>query len=142
VTLKPRIDIYIAMILAGCFFALVGFVSAYLVGFPFGLVPVVLSVLGLGNIVVGTAALWHRSHFSIIIDSSGITVPTGNVFRPGRSMHIPRDLIATIAKDESIRGSRIAIALRVGGTVPIQARHYCELKKFIAHCKAQGLPTA
>ncbi len=130
------------MILAGCFFALVGSVSAYLVGFPFALVPVALIVLGLGNIAVAAAALWHRSHFSIIIDSSGITVPTGNVFRPGRSIHIPRDLIATIAKDESIRGRRIAIALRIGGAVPIQARHYCKLKTFLGHCKAHDLPTA
>jgi hypothetical protein len=142
VTLKPRIDLHVAMILAGFFFTFVGFGSAYLFGFPFGLIPAVLGVIGLVSVVAAVAALWHRSRFSIIIDSSGITVPTGNVFRPGRSVHIPRDVIATIGKDESIRGRLIAVALRTGDKVPIQARNYCELKTFLRHCKAHDLPTA
>ena len=70
-----------------------------------------------------------------------LTLPT-SVFRPGQSVHIPRDAIATIAKDESIRGRLVAIALRAGGKVPIQARNYCELKTFLSHCKDHGLPTA
>jgi hypothetical protein len=142
VILKPRIDINVAMILAGGFFVFVGFGSAYLVGMPYGLVPSVLGVLGLACIVGAVAALWHRRHFAIIIDSSGITIPTGHVFRPGDSMHIPREVIATIGRDESIRGRLISIALRSGGKVPIQARQYCELKAFLAHCKSHGLPTA
>jgi hypothetical protein len=142
VTLKPRIDIYVASVLAGVFFVFVGFGSAYLFGFPFGLIPAVLGVLGVGFIVMGAGALSHRRSLVIVIDPSGITLPTGNVLRPGQSVHIPRDAIATIAKDESIRGRLIAIALRGGGKVPIQARNYCELKKFLAHCKTHGLPTA
>jgi hypothetical protein len=142
VTLKPRIDIYVAMILAGAFFTFVGFGSAYLFGLPFGLAPGVLGVMGVFYVMVAIAALWHRRSFFMVIEPSGITLPTGNVFRPGQSVHIPREVIATIARDESIRGRRISIALRTGGKVPIQARHYCELKKFITYCEAQGLPTA
>lgn len=140
--LKPRIDIYIAMILAGIFFAFVGFASAFAIGLYAGLIPAVLGLVGLLLVTVSVAALWHRSQFSITIDSSGITVPTGSVFRPGQSVHIPRDAIATIGRDESIRGRLISIALRTGGNVPIQGRQYCELKTFLAHCKSHGLPTA
>src|SRR5437588_10817794 len=140
--LKPRIDINVAMILAGAFFTFAGFGSAYLFGLPFGLAPAVLGVLGVLSFAGAVAALWTRRHFTITIDSSGITIPTGNVFRPGRSVHIPREVIATISKDQSLRGRLIAVALRTGDKVPIQARHYCELKKFLAHCKAYGLPTA
>jgi hypothetical protein len=141
-TLKPRIDINIAMLLAGSFFMFVGFGSAYLSGFPFGLIPAVLGILGVASVAVAVAALWHRCNFAIEIQPSGITIPTGNVFRPGEPVHIPRDAIATIGRDESIRGRFVSIALRTGGKVPIQARQYCELKTFLAHCKTHGLPTA
>jgi hypothetical protein len=140
--LKLRIDIYVAMIIAGAFFTFVGFASAYVMGFLVGLLPAGLGILGLLSIVGAVAALYHRNRLTITIDSSGITVPTGTVFRPGQSIHIPRDAIATIGKDESIRGRLIAIALRAGGKVPIQARNYCELKTFLSHCKDHGLPTA
>jgi hypothetical protein len=117
-------------------FFLVGFGSAFAIGLYAGIVPAVLGVLGLFSIVVGVAALSKRKDLAIAIDSSGISIPTGNV------LHIPREAIATIAKDESIKGRLIAIALRTGGKVPIQARNYCELKAFLAHCKAHDLPTA
>jgi hypothetical protein len=142
VILKPRIDIYVAMILGGIFFTLIGFASAFVIGLYAGIIPAVLGILGLLWLAVSLAGLWHRSQFSITIDSSGITVPTGSVFRPGPSFHIPRDAIATIGLDESIRGRLISIALRTGGNVPIQARQYCPLKAFLAHCKSHGLPTA
>lgn len=142
VILKLRIDIYIAMILAGAFFTFVGFASAYVMGWFFGILPAALGVLGVLSIAGAVAALWHRSQLAITIEPSGITLPTGSVFRPGQSVHIPRDAIATIAKDESIRGRLVAIALRAGGKVPIQARNYCELKTFLSHCKDHGLPTA
>ena len=142
VILKPRIDLPVAMILAGAFFTTVGFASAYVMGPLAGIIPAALGLVGLFSLAGAVAALRHRSRLAITIDSSGITVPTGSPFRPGQSVHIPRDAIATIGKDESLRGRLIAIALRGGGKVPIQARHYCELKDFIAHCKAHGLPTA
>jgi hypothetical protein len=142
VILKPRIDIYVASILAGGFIALIGFGSAAAIGLYAGLVPAVFGLLGLSLSVVGVGGLFSRGRRAIIIDPTGITLPRGNVFRSGESVHIPRDAIATIAKDESIKGRLIAIALRTGGKVPIQARNYCELKAFLAHCKAHGLPTA
>jgi len=142
VILKQRIDIYVAMILAGLFFTLLGFASAFAIGLYAGLIPAIVGVLGLLWIATAVAALARRRHFTITIDSSGITVPTGSVFRVGGYVHIPREAIATIARDESIRGRLIAIALRTGGKVPIQARNYCELKAFLAHCKSHGLPTA
>ncbi len=130
------------MILAGLFFTLLGFGLAFAIGLYAGLIPAVVGVLGLLWIGTAAAALARRRHFAIIIDSSGITVPTGSVFRVGGPVHIPREAIATIARDESIRGRLIAIALRTGGKVPIQARNYCELNAFLAHCKSHGLPTA
>ena len=140
--LKPRIDIYVASILAGGFITLIGFASAVAIGLYAGLVPAVFGLLGISLMAVGVGGLCARKHQVIVIDSTGITLPTGTVFRPGQSVHIPRDAIATIATEESIRGRLIAIALRTGGKVPIQARNYCELKAFLAHCKAHGLPTA
>jgi hypothetical protein len=142
VILKPRIDIYIASILGGGFIALIGFASAVAIGLYAGLVPAVFGLLGTSLMAIGVGGLCARKRQAIIIDSTGITLPTGTVFRPGQSVHIPRDAIATIARDESIRGRLIAIALRTGGKVPIQARNYCELKAFLTHCKAHGLPTA
>jgi hypothetical protein len=142
VILKPRIAISVAMLLGGMFFTSVGFASAFAIGLYTGLIPAVVGVLGLLWLAVSLAALFHRDQFTITIDSSGITLPTGSVFRPGQRVHIPRDSIATIARDESIRGRVIAIALRSGGKLPVQARHYCELKTFLVHCKAHGLPTA
>jgi hypothetical protein len=142
VILKPRIDIHVTMILAGLFFTVIGFASAFAIGLYAGLIPAVFGLLGLLWVIVAAAALARRKHFAITIDSSGITVPTGSVFRVRERVHIPREAIATIGRDESIRGRFIAIALRTGGKVPIQARHHCELKTFLAHCKSYGLPTA
>jgi len=141
-TLKRRIDLSVAMILAGGFIALIGFSSAVAIGLYAALVPAVFGVLGLILISIGIAALAQRRRLSIVIDSSGITIPTGHLFRIGAPVHIPREAIATIGKDESLRGRLIAIALRPTGKVTIQARNYCELKDFIAHCKDHGLPTA
>jgi hypothetical protein len=142
VILKPRIDIYVAMILGGIFFTFIGFASAFAIGLYAGIIPAILGVLGLLWITVSVVGLARRRKFAITIDSSGITVPTGSVFRVGERVHIPREAIATIGRDESIRGRLVAIALRSGGKVPIQARQYCELKTFLAHCKSHGLPTA
>lgn len=140
--LKPRIDIYVAAILGGAFIALIGLASAFAIGLYAGLIPALVAVLGLLWVAVGIAALSTRSRFAIVIDASGITVPAGNVFRVRSSVHIPREAIATISRDESLKGRHIAIALRTGGKVPIEARHYCELSAFLAHCKSHGLPTS
>jgi hypothetical protein len=60
-------------------------------------------------IFVAVTALARRKHFAITIDSSGITVPTGSLFRPGERVYIPRDAIGTIGRDESIRGRLISV---------------------------------
>ncbi|MBA3650126.1 MAG: hypothetical protein H0W66_01265 [Chthoniobacterales bacterium] len=140
--LKPRIAISVSVIFAGAFFAFVGFGSAIAMASLYSLFPAGLGVLGLLFFAGGLAALWNRKHLTITIDPSGITMPTGTVFRPGRTVHIPRAAMATIARDESVRGRLVVVALRTGGKVPIQARHYCDLRTFLSHCKAQGLPTS
>ena len=99
-------------------------------------------MFGLIWMAIGIAGLVHRKAAAIVIDSDGIVIPTGSVFRVGPSVRIPSELIATISKDESLRGRLIAVALRTGGKVEIPARNYCRLKTFLKHCKANGLPTA
>jgi hypothetical protein len=142
VTLKPRIATPVALIFGGAFIAYIAFVSAYLIGWYLGLIPAIVGVLAVAWIAVGITTLIRRQSLAIVIDSSGITIPTGSLFRPREPVHIPSGAIATIARDESVRGRLISVALRTGGNVPIQARHYCELKRFLAHCKSHGLPTA
>jgi hypothetical protein len=140
--LKPRIDLFVAMLLGGAVIAFIGFGSAIAIGLWAGLVPAAVGGLGLFWIAIGIAGLRTRPRFAIKIDGSGITLPTGNVFRVRDPVHIPVQMIATISRDESISGRFIAIALRTGGTVPIQARHYCALKTFLRHCRSYGLPTS
>jgi len=140
--LKPRIDICVAMLLGGTVIAYIGCASAVAIGLWAGLVPAAVAGLGLFWITIAIAALRTRPKLAIKIDNSGITLPIGNVFRVREPVHIPVELIATISRDESIRGRFIAIALRTGGQVPIQARHYCGLKTFLKHCKSYGLPTS
>ncbi len=101
--LKPRIDISVAVIFAGAFFVFVGFASAIAMASLYSLLPAGLGMLSLLFIAGGLAALWHRKRLTITIDPSGITIPTGTIFRPGRSVHIPRAAMATIARDESVR---------------------------------------
>jgi hypothetical protein len=88
------------MILGGIFFTLVGFASAFTIGLYAGLFlpswefsaccgsPFPPQLYGIA------ASLRSRS------DSSGMTLPTGSVFRPGQGVHIPREGMATIARDE------------------------------------------
>ena len=139
--LKPRIDIFVAMLLGGVIIAFIGCGSAFAIGLWAGLVPAVVGGLGLLWIAIAIAGLRTRPKLAIKIDGSGLTIPMGNVFRVRAPVHIPVEMIATISRDESISGRFIGIALRTGGKVPIQARHYCALKTFLKHCKAYGLPT-
>ena len=120
----------------------IGFGSAYAIGLYAGLVPAVVGVLGLLLLVVGTVALFRRNHLAIDIDESGLTVPRGSIFQSLPRTHVPRELIATIARHESVRGRLIEISLRSGGAIPIQARHYCDLATFLSHCREHGLPAA
>jgi hypothetical protein len=143
--LKPRVATSVAMILGGAFIAYLLFVSAYIVAryasWGPALVPALVGLLGVFWIVAGTLTLVRRSRAAITIDEGGITIPQGSLIRPRSSLLIPRTGIASIGKHESIKGRLIEITLTTGDRIPIQARHYCELKTFLDHCKAHELPT-
>jgi len=133
------------MILGGAFIAYLLFVSAYIVAryasWVPALIPALFGLLGVFGIVSGTLSLVQRSKAAIVIDGSGITVPQGSLLRPRTPLHIPRGVIASISKQESLKGRLIEITLTTGDKVPLQARHYCELKIFLKHCQAHELPT-
>ena len=133
------------MILGGAFIAYLLFVSAYIVAryasWVPALIPALFGLLGVFGIVSGTLSLVQRSKAAIVIDGSGITVPQGSLLRPKTPLHIPRGVIASISKQESLKGRLIEITLTTGDKVPLQARHYCELKTFLKHCQAHELPT-
>jgi hypothetical protein len=139
-TLRPRIATNVAMLIGGAFFVFIGFGSAILIGLWAGLVPAVLGVLGLLWIAVPILALSRRSSLAITIDEAGISLPAGNLLQIRPAVHIPRDVIASISQHESLKGRLVQITLTSGEKLPVQARHYCEIKTFLSHCKACGLP--
>lgn len=129
------------MIFGGAFISYLSFISAYLIGFYAGIVPAIVGIMGLSWIVVSIVALFRRKRFAITINETGIDLPAGNVFAPKAPVHIPSDAIESIAKHESIKGRLVEISLRSGGKIPVQIRHYCEIRTFLNHCKQYGLPT-
>jgi hypothetical protein len=139
--LRPRIAPNVAMILGGAFFTLIGFGSALALGLYAGIIFAILGFLGLFWMSVAILTLSRRSSLAITIDEDGISLPAGGLFRVGPAFRIPREVIAGISKKESIKGRFVEITLSTGDKVPIQARHYCELKTFLSHCKEYGLPT-
>jgi hypothetical protein len=139
--LKPRPAPNIAMFVGGVFLALIGFVSAWAIGLYAGIVPAVVGVLGLFWICTAMLMLLRRRSLAITIDQGGIRLPIGKIFyRRIDSILVPREIIASISKHESLRGRLVEITLTTGEKVPVQARHYCELKHFLSHCKAHELP--
>ena len=139
--LKPRPVPNIAMFLGGLFLAWIGFVSAAAIGLYAGLIPAVVGVLGLFWMGTAMLVLLRRRSLSITIDQGGIRLPTGRIFhRRIESILVPREIIASISKHESLRGRLVEITLTTGDKVPVQARHYCELKHFLSHCQAHQLP--
>jgi hypothetical protein len=132
------------MILGGAFLAYLLLISAYIVAryasWGPALVPALVGLLGIFWIVSGALSLVQRSKAAIIIDESGITIPQGSLVRPQPGLHIPRAVIASISKRESLKGRLIEITLTTGDKIPIQARHYCDLATFLKHCQAHELP--
>jgi len=132
------------MIFGGVLIAFLLFSSALAivryVGWLPALVPALVGLLGLFWVLSGTLSLIQRSKAAITIDESGISIPQGSLVRPQPSLRIPRAVIAGISKRESLKGRLIEITLTTGDKIPIQARHYCELKVFLGHCKAHELP--
>ncbi|PWU20286.1 MAG: hypothetical protein C5B50_04270 [Verrucomicrobia bacterium] len=103
-----------------------------------GLILGIFGILGLLMLSLGVFTLAKRNRLVIMLDDTGIRIPTGNVFRPGIGF-IPRDSIAAISKHESMKGRLIEISLKGGQRVFIQARHYCELDQFLKYCRAHRL---
>lgn len=143
--LKPRIANAVALILGGAFLVYLLSICTYLAirfgSWLFAIIPAAVCLLGLLWMVSGILLLVRRNQRAITIDESGITLPQGNVFRPKPGFLIPRGVIASVGKHESIKGRLIQITLTTGDKIAIQARHYCELKTFLGHCKAHELPT-
>jgi hypothetical protein len=139
--LKRRLDIYIAMTLAGAFFSLVGFGSAAAIGSYAAIIPAIFGVFGLSYIVLAISLLIRRDRLAITIDQSGISLPVGNIFRGDlRNILVPKEAMAAIYKHECLRGRLIMISLLNGYKIPIQARNYCELKQFLTYCREFDLP--
>lgn len=143
-TLKPRVANSVALILGGAFIAYLLFTSALIVtryaSWGPALVLALIGLLGIFWIVSGTLSLVQRNKAAIVIDESGITIPQGSLVRPQPGLRIPRAVIAGISKRESLKGRLIEITLTTGDKIPIQARHYCELKTFLKHCQTHELP--
>jgi hypothetical protein len=139
--LKRRVDLCIAMIFAGAFFGLVGFGSAAAIGSYAATIPAILGFLGLSQIVLGSLLLIKRKRLAITIDRSGISLPAGSLLRNDlRNVFVPKEAMAAIYKHECVRGRLIMVSLLNGHKIPIQARNYCELKDFLAHCRQFNLP--
>jgi len=139
--LKRRLDLCIAMILAGAFFGLVGFGSAAAIGSYAAIIPAILGFLGLSNIFLGSLLLVRRGRLSITIDQSGISLPVGSILCSDlRNILVPKEAMAAIYKHECLRGRLVMISLLNGDKIPIQVRNYCELKKFLTHCRQFDLP--
>ena len=133
------------MVLGGAFIALLLFVCTFAITHEASwlpaLVPAAVGLVGLFLMVTGILSLKHRSKAVITIDQTGITIPQGSLVRPQPGLHIPRAVIASIAKQESLKGRLIEVTLTTGDKVSIPARHYCELKTFLKHCQTHELPT-
>jgi hypothetical protein len=128
--------VFIAFLLFSCAFA----IARYASWIP-AIVPALVGAFGVLWVVTGVLSLVRRSKAAITIDEAGITIPQGSLVRPRAGFLIPRAVIASIGKHESIKGRMIEVTLTTGDKIPIQARHYCELKTFLSYCKDNELPT-
>ena len=139
--LKPRLAHNIAAILGGAFISFIGFVSAVGIGSYASIVPAILAIFGLSLIFMGILGLIRRSRLVITIDSSGIGLPFGSVFRGDlRNFLVPHEAIAGIYKHESLKGRVVIISLNTGDRIPVQARNYCDIKDFLSLCERADLP--
>jgi hypothetical protein len=142
---KRRLDLCIAMILAGAAFAFIGFGCAAaiiaVIGSYAAIVPAFLGCVGFCYIFLGILLLVRRKRLAITIDKSGISLPSGSILRGDvRNILVPKEAMAAIYKHECLRGRLIMIGLLNGHKIPIQARNYCELKEFLSYCRQFDLP--
>lgn len=129
------------MIFCGGVLAFFGIRMWLSLGRDLGLIPGVFGLLGLLLHLVGILAVARRRHLAITIDETGIELPTGNLLDV-RRVRIGRKEIGAVLKHESLKGRLIKVITTSGTARLIQARHYCELDKFLSHCKRYGLPVA
>jgi hypothetical protein len=102
----------------------------------------VFGLLGVLWVVLAVLALARRRQLAIVIDEAGIELPAFRLYeRESRRVRIPRAYITAVFRHESL-GGRLIVITTTRGEVPVQARHYCGLADFLAHCRTQGLPVA
>jgi hypothetical protein len=132
--LKPRIATKIAMIIGGLLFS-IGLPFGFDLGGVVGLVPAAVGLLGIFWISVATYALMRRKKMRIVVDATGVEVPTD-----GGRLLLQREEIQSIEKHESLKGRVIQILMEDGRQFILPMREYCELNDFIAYCRNYGLP--
>jgi len=141
-SLKPKLTTYIALILGGVILTLSGFGAWIATGCEM-FFPLMFGIAGLLWLCIGCLTLKRRNSLTIIITESGIEIPAFHVFQKGSPrIFIGREDIARISKHESLKGRLIEITTHRGDSVRIPALNYCELDKFLSHCKSHGLPVA
>ncbi len=141
--LKPRLSINLAMITAGALLTVIGFNAWKMTDDYWGIIPAIIGVFGLLWIFVGTIAIDRRNKMAIIINESEIELPSFKLFqKESQRLIIPREEIVLVTKHETIKGRLVEIKTKNHNKVMVQARHYCELNKFISYCREKGLPVA
>jgi len=142
-SLKPRISNSVGMLLGGCVLAWFAIRAAVHLGGYLAFLPGLFGILGVVWVALAVLALARRSELAIIIDESGIDLPAFRLSQRGSPrVRISREDIRAVSKHESLKGRLIEIVTTSRGPVLLQARHYCELDDFIAHCRNYGLPVA
>lgn len=132
--LKPRIATKVAMIIGGLLFSF-GLPFGFDLGGFVGLVPAAVGLLGIFWIFLATYGLMKREKMRIVVDATGVEVPTDD----GRLL-LQSGEIQSIKKNESLKGRVIHILMEAGRQVILPMREYCELNDFITYCRDNGLP--
>jgi hypothetical protein len=108
----------------------------------YGLIPGFFGMLGVLMFTIGVLLLVRRNQLAVVIDQAGVDFPAFTLFQRESRRMLRCEEIARISKHESIKGRLIEFTTTDGGKTRFQARHYCELDAFLAHCRSQGLPVA
>lgn len=140
--LKPRVSTSLGLILAGAFIGYFGIRIWILLGGYLGLIPAVFGVIGLLWFLIGLVTLVRRKDMALVISEAGVEIAAFSIFQKTRRSLVRREDVVAVAKYESIQGRMIEISTSDGRKLLLDARRYCELNDFLAHCKRYGLPVA